>query len=157
MVYFVMGPSGAGKSTYIKKNFPNAIIVDLLECQDKYFLRPDGTYGPVTLDGVLASYDDCEELLAKAVKNHFDDDTDIVLEHTLLKDKRRYRYLKAAFNAGAKQVKAICILPTKEQYAKNIASRWRTEDVDGMLDMLDEFEMPQVSENGFCSVDVVTY
>lgn len=155
MVYFVMGPSGAGKSTYIKKNFPNAEVVDLLECQSKYFVKPDGSWRVGTISDILASYDDCEDALVDVIKKHINDNVDIVLEHTLLKDFRRHRYLKAAYNAGAKQIEAICILPTKEQYAKNIASRWKTEDVDEMLAMLDEFEMPQVSENGFSSVKVI--
>lgn len=155
MVYFVMGPSGAGKSTYIKKNFPNADVVDLLEYQSKYFVKPDGSWRVGTINDILASYDDCEDALVDAIKKHINDNVDVVLEHTLLKDFRRHRYLKAAYGAGAKQIEAICILPSKEQYAKNIASRWHSEDVDGMLNMLDEFEIPSTSGTGFSSVKVI--
>lgn len=153
-----MGPSGAGKSTYIKKNFPDADVIDLYECQQKYFRKGISTYNEY-ISNIIASYDDCLDLMVKAICKHIGkggDGKDVVLEHTLMKDFRRYQYLDAARKAGADRIKAICILPSKDQYYKNIKSRWKSLDVDGMIDMLDEFEMPVVSEDGFDEVEVIT-
>lgn len=150
-IYFVIGPSGAGKSTYIKKHFKNADVVDLFDCQQRCL--KGRKY--ITIQDILSSYDDCAELLSEAVSKHLHDTTDVVLEHTLLKDFRRYQYIKAARDAGAVRIKAICIVPDKETYKRNLQKRWNEFDINEASNDLDLFEIPEVNGSGFDEVEIV--
>lgn len=150
-IYFVIGPSGAGKSTYIKKHFKNADVVDLFDCQQRCL--SGRKY--ITIQDIVSSYDDCAELLSEAVSKHLHDTTDVVLEHTLLKDFRRYQYIKAARDAGAVRIKAICIVPDKETYKRNLQKRWNEFDINEASNDLDLFEIPEVNGSGFDEVEIV--
>lgn len=150
-IYFVIGPSGAGKSTYIKKHFKNADVVDLFDCQQRCL----NGRKYITIQDIVSSYDDCAELLSEAVSKHLHDTTDVVLEHTLLKDFRRYQYIKAARDAGAVRIKAICIVPDKETYKRNLQKRWNEFDINEASNDLDLFEIPEVNGSGFDGVEIV--
>lgn len=48
--YFLLGPRGTGKSTWLKANYPNAVMLDLLKTETASFLRAD----PSRLAGIVS-------------------------------------------------------------------------------------------------------
>lgn len=135
-----MGPSCAGKSTYIKEHFPNIEVVDILDFQANLRVATEET--------VLKTY---EEHLNK-VKELLSQGKDVVIEHTLLKAKRRLWYIQQIREVYSGDIDIICIKPSEDLLAfrsqlRHIA-QWYT------LFMLDELELPTFEE-GYKNITII--
>ena len=140
MLTIVMGPSCAGKSTYIKEHFPNTEVVDILDFQANLIVATEET--------VLKTY---EEHLNK-VKELLSQGKDVVIEHTLLKAKRRLWYIQQIREVYSGDIDIICIKPSEDLLAfrsqlRHIA-QWYT------LLMLDELELPTFEE-GYKNITII--
>jgi len=107
-VTFVMGIPNAGKSTYIKKNFPDYVVLDVLDYQKKIW--KDWEFP--TVDQIMQSYLD---LLEDMKKYLIEGKTDIIVEHTLLRACRREMYLDELKKFNVEK-NIICIMVKKEDY-----------------------------------------
>lgn len=47
--FFLLGPRGTGKSTWLKMNYPDAVVIDLLKTDTASFLRAN----PSRLSGIV--------------------------------------------------------------------------------------------------------
>lgn len=100
-VIIVMGPPGSGKSTYIKEHFADRTVIDLFDFQENRF----------TEDEIMESYIKCRDALVQAIK----DGKSVVLEHTLLKRKRRPMYIKAIRSVTDAPIHVYAMNPSLEK------------------------------------------
>lgn len=108
----IMGPALSGKTTFRKDNFGYLPCVDLFEIQQRYT--------NMTYENCLQSYNDAETELINLLKNY----NHVVLEHTLIKEKRRTQYIKALKeNFKDIEIDVYCIWPHISQYVENYKKR----------------------------------
>lgn len=138
----VMGPSCAGKSTYIKEHFPNAKIIDLYDFQDVPFQ---------TYETIMHSYEECAEALQKALK----EGGDVVLEHTLLKAKRRAWYIEKIREVSDEDIDIVCLTADIDTLVINSIKRGIDFSVQYCQNMLDTLELPKLEE-GYRSVKIIS-
>lgn len=139
-IKIVMGPSCTGKSTFIKETFPNATVIDLFDFQKDF----------MSVDEVMQSYIDCKDALVNAIKEN----KDVVLEHTLLKAKRRPMYINAIKEVTDKPINVYVLIPDKEDYLKFAEKRncnMSKEIIDMMFETL---EIPTIEE-GFNNIYII--
>jgi len=134
-ITFIMGISNVGKSTYIKKNFPNYVILDLLDYQKRIW--QDWEFP--TVDQVMQSYLD---LLEDMKKYLIEGKTDIIIEHTLLKACRRKIYLDELKKFDVEK-NIICLMVKEEEY--------RGPNYEGNMSVL---EYPTIEE-GWDKIDII--
>lgn len=142
-IKIVMGPACAGKSYFIKENFPTATVIDLYDYQKT---RPY-----LNSEGIMESYEECKNALVEAIKENKEE---IVLEHTLLKAKRRKVYIDAIREVTDKPIIIYVVLPSREilkKFSKLRGVNYDDLDIDLILDVL---EIP-TKEEGFASVIMV--
>jgi len=148
-VIFVIGLPASGKSYFIKNNFPNAKVVDLFNYQHEY-------------DSYMSVIDSYFKSLADLVneviyQENYGTGQDVVLEHTLVKSKRRNIYIDAIRDYCGKDIECFYTDPTAKQYAKTVNYREGiTRDIDDYQiekaqSMLSQFDIPTIEE-GFHSV-----
>ena len=142
-IIFVIGPSASGKSTFIKENFPEHTVVDLLEIQNRRF-RETGSYSVQT---IRESYEITRDELVKAVKKG----GDIVLEHTLLRAKFRSMYVDAVKEVTDTPIDVFVIKPSLQVYEE----RCRARIIPCEKELLDILEIPTKNE-GFRNITVIT-
>lgn len=139
-IKIVMGPSCTGKSTFIKETFPNATVIDLFDFQKDF----------MSVDEVMQSYIDCRDALVNAIKEN----KDVVLEHTLLKAKRRPMYINAIKEVTDEPINIYVLIPDKEDYLKFAEKRncnMSKEIIDMMFETL---ETPTIEE-GFNNIYII--
>lgn len=139
-IKIVMGPSCTGKSTFIKETFPNATVIDLFDFQKDF----------MSVDEVMQSYIDCRDALVNAIKEN----KDVVLEHTLLKAKRRPMYINAIKEVTDEPINVYVLIPDKEDYLKFAEKRncnMSKEIIDMMFETL---ETPTIEE-GFNNIYII--
>lgn len=95
MIYIVMGLPGVGKSTYIKENFNDVINLDILGFQQTY--------------GVVNGYYEMIEALKNMITSKTRNGKDIVVEHTLFKEKRRKEQIEAIREVSNEEITLIFI------------------------------------------------
>ena len=137
MITIVMGPPCAGKSTFIKKNFPDAKVIDLFDYQKDCFTKED----------VWHSYEVCAEELQKAIKEN----EDVVLEHTLLRAIRRKYYIDKIREVTDEDINIVCIIPSQKVLKERCEKR-KTSYNGSCLDIL---EKPKKKE-GFSEITIIT-
>lgn len=140
-VIIVMGPPASGKSTFIKENFKNKEVIDLFAFQEH--ILP-------TYESVWQSYVDCAECLKEKIK----EGKDVVLEHTLLKKKRREWYISQIREVTDDDIIIYCILPFVDEYYQRCKKRKQTITKSTAKSMLDELEIPTKDE-GYKSVYII--
>ena len=140
-VTFVIGHSCAGKSSYIKKYYPNSVVVDLYNFQDKV----------ITVQSVFDAYDKCKTALMDALK--YSDN--VVLEHTLAKRIRREDYINAVRTVTDTPIECIVLMPDKRVIVSNAEKRGIKLREDMIDDYIEFFEEPSVDE-GFEKVTFVS-
>lgn len=140
-VIFVIGQSCSGKSTYIKKFFPDSMVVDLYNYQDKV----------ITVQSVFDAYNKCKDALIDALKQS----DNVILEHTLSKRIRREDYINAVRSVTDAPIECIVIQPAKNVIIANAKKRGIKLHEDMVTDYLEFFEMPSVNE-GFSKVTLVS-
>lgn len=146
-IYFVMGISCSGKSTYIKNNFPNAIVIDLFDFQTN-------KRRPLTKDIIMESYQECMDALIQRINENKDKNVDIVMEHTLLRGIRRKPYIDAIRNVCDAPITAIVIIPPMYKLIERNKLRGFSGDATFIQDNLDVLEIPTIDE-GFLKVEIV--
>ena len=139
-VVFVIGPAGSGKSTFIKNNFPDAIVVDLWNYQRHCY----------SIQGIIDSYLKTEEALKEAIKENINTDNTVVLEHTLLRQIRRPQYIDAVKSLTDTPIEVFAMNPSQEEYKK----RCNSSKKPFYSDYFKIYELPE-SEEGFGSVTIV--
>ena len=139
-VIIVAGPPCAGKSTFIKKNFPDRTVIDVYDYQQSI----------VSVESVMQSYYDCKDALVLALQRG----ESVVLEHTLLKAKRRPMYIDAIRSITDQDIDIYFIVPNLETYIQRQRSRncYRGEEDSQMT--LDIIELP-TKEEGFNNVYII--
>ena len=140
-VIIVMGPPASGKSTFIKENFKDKEVIDLFDFQEH--ILP-------TYESIWQSYVDCAECLKEKIK----EGKDIVLEHTLLKRKRREWYISQIREVTDDDIIICCILPTIDEYCRRCKNRKQLITKSTAKSMLDELEIPTKDE-GYKSVYII--
>ena len=141
-VAIVAGPACSGKSTFIKKTFPDRKVIDVFDFQD------DRCVTPAT---VMRSYLDCRDALVQALKDGYD----VVLEHTLLKAKRRPMYIDAIRSVTDADIEMYWFAPDVDTYCGRLKARncfLGEEDAKFALEFGD---VPDVSE-GYSKVTIIT-
>ena len=140
MIYFVSGPACAGKTYYIKHHFPNAVVVDLYTFQSE----------ENSIAKVKESYDKCALALEEAVRNN--PTRDIVLEHTLLKAKRRPQYIEAIRKVNPQaQITMIFLCPPVEILMRNAKLRGCPYTLSQAKEALSAGDIPTIAE-GFSRI-----
>lgn len=148
---FVIGVAGGGKSHYVRTLPEGTKVIDLYDFQDG---------SEADADDIMRTYEACRDALADAIRDRAagDADYDIVLEHTLLKAKRRPMYVDAAKEAGAEDIECMYVLPTEGQMYFLLAKRLGS--IDALARMIQSgyvqsalaaFEVP-VEDEGFSKV-----
>ena len=141
-IIFVSGPPCSGKSTFIEENFKNRKIIDLYDFQ-KDLLH-------ITYETIWKSYVDCMEAIKTAIQNN----EEIVVEHTLLKEIRRKYYIDEIRKITNEEIIIYFIIPTKEEYKNRVQQR-KIRYSDETIEMyLETSEIPNESE-GFFKVIIV--
>lgn len=101
-IKIVMGPSCAGKSTFIKETFPQATVIDSFNFQKDF----------MSINEIMQSYIDCKDALISTIK----EGKDVVLEHTLLKAKRRPMYIDAIREITDEPINIYVVMPDSDTY-----------------------------------------
>ena len=140
-VIIVMGPPASGKSTFIKENFKDKEVVDLFDFQEH--ILP-------TYESIWQSYVDCAEYLKEKIK----EGKGVVLEHTLLKRKRREWYISQIREVTDDDIIICCILPTINEYYQRCKKRNQPITKSTAKSMLDELEVP-TGDEGYESVYII--
>ena len=143
-IVFVIGPPGAGKSTYVKKEFPNAEVVDLWNFQK---------FTSATVESVWKSYQDCEKALKEALerakkKEEAGEQATVVLEHTLLMAKRRPMYVSAVREITDDPIEVHVVYPNLREYKRRCREAGLFSGEYVQLDAYEMFESPK-PEEGF--------
>ena len=89
-ILFVIGPAYSGKSIYIRKEYPNAVVVNISN-YNKYAKAAESNEELETIARNAMLY--CTEELRHRILAAKEDDI-IILENHLLKKKRRVFYLE---------------------------------------------------------------
>lgn len=142
-IKIVMGVSCGGKSYFIKNNFPDAFVLDVLDYQQKRKREMLFYY-----DALLAANEDIKNDLVQAIL----EDKDVVMEHTLLRAIRREPYIKAIREVTDRDIDIYVVCPSFEQYEKNLKER--KVKPCAVIEMLKVFEMPTKDE-GYTHVYIV--
>lgn len=111
MIYLIMGIPGVGKTTYIKEHFKKDVIVlDLYTFQCKY--------------GAFQGYYELMKELKEKIKDDSRNGRDIVVEHTLLKGKRRREYVEAIREVTDEEILLVFIDKTDDEIFKQLMERY---------------------------------
>lgn len=106
-IKFVMGANASGKTTFIQKEFPNAIYLDLFEYQKKRDEAGDDYFTATAM-----AYDDLKcDLLEHIRLGH-----DVVVEHTLYRAIRREVYIQAIKQITDRPIDIYFMNPSEEQH-----------------------------------------
>lgn len=146
MVTFVCGMPCVGKSTYIKKHFPNAEIIDIYNYQNKN--------GFCFVNDCFNWYEQAKvDLVEKALQ------TDVVVEHTLLKKNRRLEQIENLRNNGyTGEIHLVFINPDVETHKERLLQRkFKDYELDDFRNMhIDIMELPSDDDNeGFDSILII--
>lgn len=136
-IKIVMGPPCAGKSTFIKENFPDYKVIDLFDFQKNI----------MNYDEIMQSYLDCRDALIEALKNN----ENVVLEHTLLKKKRRKMYVDAIRSITDADIEIYVACPKLEDYIERSKKRKTYISDENLKYYLDFMDFPDEDE-GFSKI-----
>ncbi len=140
-----MGPAFSGKSIYIRREFPNAEVVNISPFQKAvYAAESNDEINEIGMNADLYCMEELRQRVQRA-----SDDAVIVLEHHLLKKEERARYLDTVRQVSDAPVECIVVTPYEDMVAKILDHnetliRFHQYEKEKM-------EMPEVSE-GFASV-----
>lgn len=90
--YFLFGPRGTGKSTWLKKHYPQALWVDLLDPETFRFLSA----GPERLRGLIESQSSRLEIVIDEIQK-IPELLDVV--HSLIEEKKGYQFILTGSSA----------------------------------------------------------
>lgn len=142
MITFVCGVPCAGKTTFISKNFSDKTILNLFNYQENcYFLN----------DFLKAEENIKKDLLEKALQG-----TEVIVEHTLLKRKRREEQINFLRDNGYKgEIHLIFLNPPLNILEERTIARHGTKNSLSFLNNhLSILELPSNDEK-FTSITIV--
>lgn len=140
-VIIVAGPTCAGKSTFIKQNFPDRTVIDIYDFQQNCLINPDT---------ILESYEACKVALQDALRSG----KKVVLEHTLLCQKRRPMYIDAIREITDEDIEMFFIIPTISEHMRRARQRNIKLTVDYVRYMHEIAEVPTIIE-GYSNVHII--
>lgn len=141
-VIFVIGAPCSGKTHFIREHYPEAKVIDLWDYQkEEPFL---------TLPVVIESYRKAKEAVTEAIQSAEEDI--VVLEHTMLRAKRRAEYIEAVKKYDGVTLLCYAIMPDDKTHRRYCESReCRYGHIKAARDI---FEIPKVEE-GFDEVYII--
>ena len=144
-VRFIIGNPCAGKTHFREKAFADLPYIDLLDIQ-KEQREPDY---PIKYasdnERIRASYDITRDRLIELMK----DNDDVVLEHTLIKSRRRPMYIDAIRKAYPDvRILCYCLFPTAEEHARRSKERYDKNGYAGAGRTLEDWTEETVEERG---------
>jgi predicted kinase len=141
MITFVCGVPCAGKTTFINKNFPEVEKINIFDYQEDCFL----------LQHYLNAQEKAKSDLLKVALNN-----DVVMEHTLLKRKRRIEQIEYLRNGGYEgEIHLIFLNPPITILEKRIMERHKTKSsLNFLKNHTDIVELPTEDE-GFTSITIL--
>lgn len=140
MVTFVCGIPASGKSTYIRKNFPNTNILDILDFQKKQPV--------ICVATVLQAQEEGMYALLEATKKG-----DVVMEHTLLRKQRRLDQIEFLRNNGYDgEIHLVFLNPPLDVLLER--GKGRKADKDSIFKNIETIELPTEDEP-FTSIKIV--
>lgn len=142
-IIIVAGPTCAGKSTFIKEHFPTHTVVDVFDFQKDLPC--------ICADTVLESYKHCRDALIAAINRG----EDVVLEHTLLKQKRRPMYIDAIREHTNAPIEMYFLMPSDQQLFKQMQKRKYARDIQTAINMKMTAELPTIDE-GYAVVHIIS-
>ncbi len=142
-VIIVAGPTCAGKTTFIQDHFPNHTVIDLFQFQKDFLF--------LSVDAVMESYVKCCDALVEAIKRG----EDVVLEHTLLKQKRRPMYIDAIREHTDSPIEMYFLMPSDEQLFAQMKERKFAKDIETAKKMKEIAELPTLDE-GYAVVHIIS-
>lgn len=143
-VVFVMGPAFSGKSIYIRREFPEAAVVNISPYQKAvYAAESNEEISEIGMNADLYCMEELKQRVQRASENDV-----IVLEHHLLKKEERARYLDTVHQVCDVPVECIVVTPYDDMVAKILDHnetliRFHQYEKEKM-------EMPDVSEGFVC-------
>ena len=147
-ILFVIGPAYSGKSIYIRKEFPNAVVVNISN-YNKYAKAAESNEELETIARNAMLY--CTEELRHRILAAKEDDI-IILENHLLKKKRREHFLNAVREVTDTPVECIVMDPSDEMEDRIVNHEQCLLHFHNYEK--GKLEMPSTDE-GFASVTVV--
>ena len=141
-IKFVMGPACSGKSTFIKNTFPKHTVIDLYDFQIDYLKSKRAN-----IQNIMQSYEDAKTALIEAIKKG----ENVILEHTLLLQKRRPMYIDAVRSVTSAPIDIFVMKPTLKTFKKLRKMRGCSGDLKGELDLM---EIPTQDE-GFRYIYII--
>ena len=140
MVTFVCGIPASGKSTYIRKNFHDTNILDILDFQKKQPV--------ICVATVLQAQEEGMHALLEAAKKG-----DAVMEHTLLRKQRRLDQIEFLRNNGYDgEIHLVFLNPPLDALLER--GKGRKADKDSILKNIETIELPTEDEP-FTSIKIV--
>ena len=140
MINFIVGPPNVGKTYFRKHTFGEVPTVDIWDYQ---------FYG-MTVGDVWESYKNTQRDLVKTIKET--EERPIILEHTLLKAKRRIPYIEAVREVTDEEINCYVILPTMKKYEEYCEKNGMPTEY--ARNVIREFEI-HTKEEGFDNVYIV--
>ncbi len=140
-IKIIMGPPCSGKSTFIKENFPSYKVIDLYDFQEHTL---------PTFESIMKSYEMTRDALVEALKKG----DNVVLEHTLLKQKRRSMYIKAIKQVTDIPIDIYVMKPSADEYFKRMQLRDPSFTETEAKLFLDLIELPE-KEEGFNNIYLI--
>lgn len=101
--YFLFGPRGTGKSTWLKKNYPNALWIDLLHPESFRFY----TSGPERLFKVLEAEPSKKTVVIDEIQK-VPELLDVI--HSLIEQKQGYQFIMTGSSARKLKRKGVNLL-----------------------------------------------
>lgn len=141
-VVIVAGPTCAGKSTFIKQNFPDRTVIDIYDFQqNKSLINPET---------IIQSYEECKIALQNALR----EGKQVVLEHTLLCQKRRPMYINAIREVTDEDIEIYFVIPSISEHMRRTRQRNIKLTVDYVRYMHEIAELPTTDE-GYSQVHII--
>ena len=104
----------------------------------------------MSINEIMQSYIDCKDALISTIK----EGKDVVLEHTLLKAKRRPMYIDAIREITDEPINIYVVMPDSDTYLE-FSQKRKCEMSKEMIDiMYDTLEIPTLDE-GFSNIYII--
>lgn len=149
-VSFVIGSTASGKSTFIKQNFTdkNVEFLNVYDFQMKAF-EEAGFQNKIPLREEIRCLFNANNNLLEAIVEKLQQGKNLVVEHTLLKSKRRITYIEAIRKAvGNVEIEFYVMQPSEEIYRERLEKRdlLKKYSFQFYKNMALDLEFPNVAE-----------
>lgn len=147
VVRIVIGTALSGKTHFIKKQFPDSEIFSIGEYQ-RNLQASDRNFFPY-----IALLAEANNQIKNDMVEKLKQGADVVMEHTLYKEKRRKEYFDAFREVTDDPIDIYVMMPSDEQLKHNMEGH--EIKLDWLKSEMREIEIPHIDE-GFSHVYLVT-